>query len=139
MSLFADGTVILNTAPLQVLKAASSVTLLLDNQKNDQRGTTILHETGSGFAQSRHSHGTLQAQWRSGIRILMSLFAWHMSKQTHHPGPPQPSPLMWVPKATICHIGTHSPTSIQTLALSNSRGRRLDHPEIWVDGPARPV
>jgi hypothetical protein len=46
----ADGTVILNTAPLAVLAAARSVTLFLDNQKNGQRGTTILHtSTGSWF------------------------------------------------------------------------------------------
>jgi hypothetical protein len=46
----ADGTVLLNTAPLQSLAAASSVTLFLDNQKNGQRGTTILHtRTGSWF------------------------------------------------------------------------------------------
>jgi hypothetical protein len=46
----ADGTVILNTAPLHVLTAANSVTLFLDNQKNGQRGTTILHtSTGSWF------------------------------------------------------------------------------------------
>jgi hypothetical protein len=38
-----DSTVIPNTAPRAQLLAASSVTLFLDNQKNGQRGTTILH------------------------------------------------------------------------------------------------
>jgi hypothetical protein len=45
-----NGTVVANTAPLPVLAAAELVTLFLDNQKNGQRGTTILHtSTGSWF------------------------------------------------------------------------------------------
>jgi len=38
-----DGTVVPNTAPLDQLLAAASVTLFLENQKNGQRGATILH------------------------------------------------------------------------------------------------
>jgi hypothetical protein len=38
-----DGSVIPNTAPLDQLMAAASVTLFLENQKNGQRGATILH------------------------------------------------------------------------------------------------
>jgi hypothetical protein len=39
----ADGTVIPHAADLAALSAANSVTLHLDNQKNGQRGMTILH------------------------------------------------------------------------------------------------
>jgi hypothetical protein len=39
----ADGTVLLNSAPLDQLLEAVSVTLWLDNQKNGQRGATIHH------------------------------------------------------------------------------------------------
>ena len=39
----ADGTVIPQTAPLIQLLAADSATLHIDNQKNGQRGATILH------------------------------------------------------------------------------------------------
>jgi hypothetical protein len=46
----ADGTVIPHIAGLQELTAAASVTLFLDNQKNGQRGTTVLHTAvGSWF------------------------------------------------------------------------------------------
>jgi hypothetical protein len=38
-----DGTPIPNTAPLEQLTQAHSVTLFLDNQKNGERGATILH------------------------------------------------------------------------------------------------
>lgn len=38
-----DGSVIPNTVPLAQLSLADSVTLHLDNQKNGQRGATILH------------------------------------------------------------------------------------------------
>jgi hypothetical protein len=38
-----DGMVLPNTASLAQLSAAASVTLFLDNQKNGQRGATILH------------------------------------------------------------------------------------------------
>jgi hypothetical protein len=38
-----DGTVIPNTAPLAQLSVAHSVTLFLENQKNGERGATILH------------------------------------------------------------------------------------------------
>jgi hypothetical protein len=40
-----NGLVVPNTAPLEILSQADSVTLYLDNQKNGQRGSTIHHTT----------------------------------------------------------------------------------------------
>jgi hypothetical protein len=45
----ADGLVLPNTSPLDVLLQADSVTLWMDNQKNGQRGATIHHTACPGW------------------------------------------------------------------------------------------
>jgi hypothetical protein len=42
---FQNGTVVLHSAPLAILRQANSVRLYIDNQKNGQRGSTMHHTT----------------------------------------------------------------------------------------------
>jgi hypothetical protein len=60
----ADGIVLPNTSPLEMLTHADAVTLWMDNQKNGQRGATIHHTACPGWfcpvkALARRVHGIL--------------------------------------------------------------------------------
>jgi hypothetical protein len=87
----ANNTIIQRNAPLAELAAAASVTLFLDNQKNGQRGTTVLHTaTGNWFC-------PVQAL----ARRVASIMTMHM---------PADTPLSFVRPG--CHVSPMNVTNL---------------------------